>query len=138
MENYPVSSMENTCRLTEDLSKLLILTTMTDWQKTVPYEGGEDLPFLSEVVWRRITVMNFPIKFTLPALISINCFCAVPGAAVVLLCECLSLVEKRENKLITVADLVDIYPNGGYNQDTLRIIIDDYMKTKKHPYSHLY
>jgi len=98
-------------------------------------EKDKEFPFLSEIVYKRVTAYSLPINFTLEAYLAISCLAGNPGQAVVVLVDCLNSFE---GELVTTTKLVDLYPYGFYNMDTFSNIVDNFMKTKTHKWSNIY
>lgn len=115
-------------------SEIFILATLADQQSQNLVEGME-LPFLSEVVKKRIEVYNLPISFTVPALVAINALVELPGQAVTLLIDALN---KYESGIIDMEKLAELYPYGFYTKESFMKYVDEYLKPRKVPWAELY
>lgn len=79
----------------------------------------------------------FPV--TEAALIAMAALGKNPGRAIVILCDL--LWNKKPTILpqpATVADITYLYPLGFFNSIVARQVVDGFMKTGIHPYSHVY
>jgi hypothetical protein len=118
-----------------------------------------DMPFLSEIVYRRIVGMKLPVRMSFAALMSVSIFCDRPGAAIVMLMDVLSEFAEDRLKdydakdqfqvevLNTVVEAVEVslddicirlYPMGFYNMDELGDYVDKHIKTNEDPWSIVY
>lgn len=122
-------------QLTKEECEMLLVCVSLE-QKGTQLSPNLEYPFLSQVVKRRIEVMNLPIKFNDAALIAVNAFCSNPGRAVVLLIDCLN---KLEGKTVTV-DLLckEVYPFGVYTDEEFEKIVDEKIRTRKMKWSEVY
>lgn len=122
-------------QLTKDESEMLLNCIVIEQQKI---KKPDELPwsFLAQVVQKRMEVMNLPIKFTDPALLSVDAFCTNPGRAVLFLIDCLS---KFEGQTVTV-DMIckEVYPFGVYTDEEFKKIVDEQLKTRKMKWSEIY
>jgi len=87
---------------------------------------------------KRLEALGKPITFSVGAFFAPSCFCRQPGAAVVYLCDLLLYARLHNKTFLTTRDITEVYPNWFYTEESLGIIIDDFMKTGIHPYSHVY
>jgi hypothetical protein len=105
---------------------------------------GKELPFLSQIVQKRIEVLKLPIKFTPLALLAINCFADRPGAAVLFLIDALNKFKFEdkpgsENPVVTVEMIcTELYPLGFYTGDAMADRIDNEIIAKKDRFSYVY
>lgn len=117
----------------------LLFTQCNILEKTKPLEGlnkkNEELPFLSEIVYRRIKTLNLPISLTKGAYLAISAFCSNPGEAVVLLIDCLT---HYEGELVTTDKLLKLYPWGFYSPAVFQHIVDNYLKPRKVKWAEVY
>jgi hypothetical protein len=122
--------------LNDDQADFLFkLLSVKDDESKFKFKGDNEIPFLSDIVRRRINVMKLPIIFTDLALLAVNCFVDRPGSAVLLLIDAL---DKYENKVVTVSDLCMLYPDGFYTNEKLIDIIDNELKNKTRKWSEIY
>jgi hypothetical protein len=119
--------------LSQEQSEILIRCVLAENSPQSKSLKLEKLPPLSEIVRKRVEVMKLPIKFTPAAYLAVNAFCDRPGAAVVLLIDCLN---KHEGDTIDVDKLVRIYPDGFYSEDAFIRRID--VEIPKEKWNHVY
>lgn len=100
-----------------------------------PIVQQPELPFLTEIVKKRIEGLKLPIKFTDYALLAVNAFAKNPGEAVIVLIDAL---EKYEGEEVTTAKLCQLYPAGFYTRDSVESYIDDVLKPKLTKWSKIY
>jgi hypothetical protein len=100
-------------------------------------KGLEELneEFLIQILDRRIEVMKLPISFSPAAKLAILALIDRPGSVVVLLIDCLNAYEKLK---VTVPLLVELYPEGFYDEPTLERYVEGYMKPRKVKWSDVY
>jgi hypothetical protein len=136
MNEYPQSTLkENSVPMDEDGAHLFALCLSKEWCGDDSPLSPEDMPLGSQIINARIVGMTLPIKFTTAALVAAGALGINPGKAVVVLCDCLSAYE---NQTVSVKKLAELYPWGFYNDEVFRSIVDDWMKTGKHKWAHVY
>jgi hypothetical protein len=107
--------------LTQEQSNILMRCVLAENSPQAKDLKLEKMPPLSEIVRRRVEVMKLPIKFTTAAYLAVNAFCDRPGAAVILLVDCL---HKYEGQTVDVSKLVEVYPDGFYSEEAFIRRID--------------
>jgi hypothetical protein len=123
----PLSKMQMT-----DLMKMALLEQKGS---TTPEEPTVEDGTAWVIIWKRITVMELPIKFTSLAKWATLLFIDRPGAAVLFLIDCLNKYEGQE---VTVRMLCELYPYGFYDEESMIKIIDEEIKTHKMKWSQIY
>lgn len=94
--------------------------------------------FLTQILNKRIEVYELQDKIDKGTLAMYLCFnIPNPGAAVIYLIDLLEFYETNGRKA-TVDDMVDIYPLGFYNKETLIFIIDNITKQNLSVWSKIY
>ena len=79
-----------------------------------------------EIILRRIEAYNLPITFTPTGLIAAYAMTEnVPGRAVALLIDCLTVFE---GKTVTASMLAELYPYGFYSEKTFEDYVDNHLK----------
>lgn len=133
---YPDSRSEsNTHPLDEDGAELYLLCASRPWitdRSPLPYDH---MPLGSQIIHARVEGMKLPIRFTTAALVAASALGTNPGKAVVVLCDCLSAYE---GDAVTFEKLTALYPWGFYKDEVFREIVDEWMKTGKHKWAHVY
>lgn len=134
LTNYPqTDSVKNTQPMTRDGASAYLQCVMLPSDFKFP--DDDELPLGCQIIRQRIKVLSLPIAFTDRALMAITCLARNPGGAVVLLCDCLSAYE---GKTVDMPELTALYPFGFYNDKALVVIIDEWMKSGKHKWAHIY
>lgn len=94
--------------------------------------------FLTQILNKRVEVCELQDKIDKETLAMYLCFnIPTPGAVVIYLIELLEFYETNGRKA-TVDDIVDIYPLGFYNKETLIFIIDNITKRNLSVWSNIY
>jgi len=124
-----------------------VITSTEQFISLQPEEVGDTL-FLPQILQTRIDTMKLPIRFTNRALIGTLCLTDRPGAIVILLIDCLEhfvggngetpeevakeFLEPDKFHIVTMDDLVSLYPMGFYNFDNPKFIefIDTRVKNR--------
>ena len=122
--------------LTKDRTEMFlkcVLLEHKDKEWTPPTD--EKWPALSRIVQLRINVMKLPISFTSAALMSVNCLCDRPGAAVLLLIDAL---DKYEGQKVDMKMMADLYPIGFYTEEAFIERIDKEIKEGKGKWDYVY
>lgn len=136
---YPDSkSVKHTEPMSRDQSEGFIYAVLADEKsENLREESWEELlPFGALVVKKRVEMLKLPISFTIGGYLALGVLSnGNPGRAVISLCDCLS---EYEGKTVSAKEVADLYPWGFYNEDSLVDIIDNWMKTKKHKWNHIY
>lgn len=136
VSQYPDSkSKENMSPLDEEGAELYALCLHSAWDEARNPLPQDCMPLGSQIIHARIIGMKLPIKFTDSALVAASALGINPGKAVVVLCDCLSAYE---GGTVTIEKLTDLYPWGFYKDEVFRQIVDEWMKTGKHKWSHVY
>jgi hypothetical protein len=121
--------------LKKDDMKILLFFIEADFAKAKDIEIEEkDIPIAAKIIQKRIDALNLPIKFTQRALLAVICFVDSPGEAVILLVDALT---KYEGKTVTLTDLIDLYPMGFYDENSVGKYID-ILKARKIKWSEIY
>ena len=94
-----------------------------------------ELPWPALAVRKRIEVMKLPISFTSTALFSFAAFTGVVGGYITILIDCLN---KFEDKIVTLDDLIDLYPNGWYTEESFGYYVDNHLKKKTFKWAEVY
>lgn len=119
-------------KMSDEQSKLLITCALAEGKEL---KMTDELPLLSQIVKKRIEALKLPIKFTDWGLMAINALVRVPGAAVALLIDALTMFENKE---VTVSDLCELYPFGFYDEESFEKYIDDFLKPRKVKWAEIY
>jgi len=112
-----------------------MLITAENNGSALPEEIMADLPFVPQIIKRRVEVLNLPLVLTNTGLWGTICFAKNPGQAVVLLIDFLT---RYEGEKLTANKLCELYPFGFYNEDALCDYIDNQIKPKKVKWSEIY
>lgn len=124
-------------KLTETQAQLLVGILMAPTEIVIP--DNEKLPIM-QIVQKRITGYNLPIKFTDAALLYIAILSdGNPGKAMVILIDSLQRYGNDKDVVeVTTSDLCELYPWGFYTYDSFVDYIDNYLKNRKVKYSEIY
>lgn len=99
------------------------------------HNGGLEVPFLTQIVLKRIEGLKLPITFTPIAALGINALVNNPGRAVCLLVDALN---KHEGETVTMEKLSELYPFGFYTEDSFEKYVDEYLKPRKVKWAEIY
>lgn len=125
-------------QLTEDQSRMYLQAVSTELiGGEVGDEGKVKIEafFSSQVLLKRISAFNLPIRFTHLGLLAAAAITSmVPGRVVVLLIDALNNYEGRE---VTAAMIGDLYPLGFYKEEFTGEVIDA-MKNRLIKWSQIY
>lgn len=140
--DYPSTKDSRNCQpMTQEQAKLYFTLTMMDLDGDTrrPFDPAKstDLPFASDVLWKRITGMELPIQVTPGVLFAPAALCDRIAGAVVYLIDLLQTYGDA-NRLITMSDVAKLYPWGFYKEEVLYGIVNNYMKARVHPWSPVY
>ncbi len=100
--------------------------------------NGSKAPFPIQILNKRIEALELKIKFTGKAKLLLLIYTeGNPGKIVTSLIDCLT---KFGNKEFTIDcdELVQVYPDGFYTEDSFIELVDDYFKTRKVIWSEIY
>lgn len=125
--------MKATRPMSMEESKLFLAFSIAERQQ-MALTDSEYYPFLTQIILKRIEVLNLPIRFSKYALIALSAFVRSPGEAVVLLIDCL---DKFEGQEVTMEKLVELYPWGFHNEKEFAKRVDEH-KERKHKWSEVY
>jgi len=124
--------------LDDDSMKLLsrcLLVEMGIGSLKNPSIPDDELPFLSQIIKKRVDVLKLPVTLSSTGLLAVNAFAKNPGQAVALLIDFLT---KFEGKEISATTLSELYPWGFYTEDSMNAYIDDYLKPRKVKWAEIY
>jgi len=122
-------------KLDKEGSGLLIKLILAESQDLKDPEDGK-LPFLSEIVQKRIDALKLPIKFTYKAFLAVGIFADRPGSAVIFLIDALNKFEGQE---VTVSKICEsLYPWGFYTEEKIGDYIDNKIRKKQVKWHEIY
>jgi len=139
-----VLSKENSVPLRSEVGRFFIEMAMmeaTEGKKAFSQEElnslfeGEETPFPIGVVAKRLEVLKLPIQFTKAAWSAFTIFPDRVGGVVLMLID---LLTEYENQLVGLADIIEMYPYGFYNEEALMDRIDNHVKKGEFKYSFVY
>lgn len=120
--------------MTKEQSENFVRVLMADPQDIKI--DGKDIPFVLQVLNKRIEVMNLPINFTSQAkLLALILSNGNPGKMMIILIDCLINFEGKE---VSGDDICNLYPMGFYNEISTTNYIDNYLKPHKCKWSEIY
>ena len=129
-------SREFTFPLSQNNTRVLLYTIMTEHLKREDPVQIFELSPLSTIIRKRIEAFNLPISFRDTGLLALEAIAnGNPGRAIVCLIDCL---HKFEGEEVTASKMCDLYPYGHYNEETFEDYVDNYLKTRKIKYSEIY
>lgn len=99
------------------------------------HDGSLEVPFLTDILLKRIEGLKLPIAFTPIAALGINALVNNPGKAICLLVDALN---KYEGETVTMEKLSELYPSGFYTEDSFEKYVDEYLKPRKVKWAEIY
>ena len=96
---------------------------------------GSEMPFPIGVVVKRVEALKLPIQFTKAAWIAFSIFPDRVGGVVLMLID---LLNEYEDKLVSFADIIEMYPYGFYTEKAMMDRIENHVKKGEFKYSFVY
>lgn len=96
----------------------------------------EDKPWPIKMIEKRIEVLKLPIKLETSAKLAMVILTGGnPGKMNAALID---ILTKYEGKTVTSDEICELYPMGFYTEESVHDYINNYLKTKKVKWSHIY
>ena len=96
----------------------------------------DDLPFVIQIVQKRIEAMKLPIDFDTTGLLAALILSdGNPGKMVTILIDSLT---KYEGQTVTIEEISEVYPWGFYTDESFEEYVEKYLKTRKCKWGHIY
>jgi len=119
--------------MTRDQTGNLMAILMNEAEPQIP---DSEMPFAIQILDKRVSVMNLPIKFTLKGKLAMWVLTdGNPGRMMTALIDCLTNHEGQE---ITAEIICELYPVGFYSENSLMDYVDNYIKTRQVKWSQIY
>ena len=128
-------------RLSDRDSRMFVIATLNEMADKKGEKPSEEVmravegSFLIQILNKRIEVFKLPIQFTSSAKMAILAYVDRPGSLVALLIDCLTAYE---GKTVDVNMLVELYPDGFYDEETMIRYIDEYLKPRTVKWAEIY
>lgn len=111
--------------MTDEKSGLFINLSFADSMDLKAHEfknlDDPEIPPAVAIAAKRFKFFAPNLQYTLPAILCFAVFCSTPGEVVLM---CIDILQEKDQGLLTLTDIVNLYPSGFYSKKSVEKRID--------------